>query len=296
MQNSHLQEFAQLDGVSFSKNEHGHITVKIENASATAEFSIFGAHLLSFTPKNQEDLFWVSKKAIFNNTKAIRGGMPICWPWFNAHPSDSTKPAHGFARISEWELVHITHLDENKTEVIFKLNDSEKTQALWPHAFGIQLKFIINSKLEARFTVTNTDTKAFTYATALHSYFNVQDISKTQVLGLDALNYINTVGGTRAKEVQQGPVSISQEVDRIYLDTPTTLTIKSPSRTIAIASKNTQTTVVWNPWIEKAKSMADFGDDEYKEMICVENCNIEHDQVTLDTGLSHTMIIKFSAI
>jgi D-hexose-6-phosphate mutarotase len=265
--------------------------LRIENEFAKcALFPEHGGHVAEFAPTGEQDILWLSEKSCFETGKPIRGGIPICWPWFGAHPTDSEKASHGFARIAKWTLDAVEELESGETAVVMSLTDDETTLKNWPHPFKLVHRVVIGKSLKLELTTTNTGTAPFEISQALHTYFNVADIAKIAVSGLDGVEYVDTIDGNATK-IQNGPVTFSSEVDRVYLDTTAECLIGDPNmnREIRVSKKGSASTVVWNPWIAKAAKMADFGDDEYKGMVCVETTNAWADARTIAPGESHTI-------
>lgn len=280
--------------LSFGPGPSGLPLALITNAQATATVALQGAQLLAFQPHGEQPVLWVSSHANYLPGKAIRGGVPICWPWFGPHPSDPTLPQHGFARTSIWTPILSTARDDGATELQLALRDSAATRALWPHAFAILLTISVGSVLQLSLDIHNTGDEPFVSSGAFHSYFAVGDATALRVEGLDGHHYFDQLDGQTRQ--QHGPVLISGETDRVYRDAPGPLTIVDPllGRHIRIDSAGSDSAVVWNPWIEKAQRMADFGDDEYRAMLCVETANARDDARTLAPGNSHLLEARIS--
>jgi D-hexose-6-phosphate mutarotase len=233
---------------------------------------------------------WLSSDSHFKTGKAIRGGIPLCWPWFADHPTDPDKPAHGFVRTAVWSVSESEKLADKGIRLKLFIADSEETMKLWPHRFRLEMDCTVSNALRVKLIATNTDDKPFTCGGALHSYFNISSVSNIEIKGLEGCPYIDKVDQGRRK-LQDGFVSIRSETDRIYLDTKTDCNIEDSGlhRRICISKNGSLTTVVWNPWIDKATKMQDFGDDEYKRMVCVETANANTDVVTLAPGDTHAL-------
>ena len=292
------QEFA-IDGqLRFVEGPGGFIFAEIDNTYAKASIALHGAHVTSFIPKGEKPVIWTSPSAIYKKGKAIRGGIPVCWPWFSAHPDDSTKPSHGFVRNRNWEVVKteavVASLTDSSrepyTRVVFQLTDTEEMRTLWPHAFKVQLAVCVGSKLTVSLTTTNTDNSSFMVGGVLHSYFSIADISETIITGLEATSFIDSLDGMKKKQ-EATPIEFTREVDRVYVNTtePTLIHDCSNSRIIRVEKSGSDSTVVWNPWKEIATNMADMNDDGYKEMVCVETTNALEDLYSLNPGESHTL-------
>jgi glucose-6-phosphate 1-epimerase len=263
--------------------------VQVDVAACTGEIYLHGAHVTSWRPLGTEVL-WVSEAAVYQPGKAIRGGVPICFPWFADGPDGTATPAHGFARTTEWGLVGAT-TDGRWVEVILALTDTPATRELWPHSFACEYRVRMGeNELALLLTVTNTGEEPFTVEEALHAYFGVSDIRTTVVDGLAGARYLDMVpGADRGPHVLDGPITFAGEVDRTFQGTGATAVIRDGERTVTIARDGSDSAIVWNPWVDKAAAMADFGDDEWTGMVCVETANAKADAVTLPPGAEHTM-------
>jgi len=230
-----------------------------------------GAHLCGWTDATGEELLFVSDKAVFAPPKAIRGGVPVCFPQFS--DLGETGMQHGFARNTAWQLA-----ESDETSMTFALADNEETMATWPHHFGITLRYEVDlatAALTATAMVHNpsADTPlAFTFA--LHTYFAVGSAREAAVEGLQGVTYLDSLQG-RKEVVEAAPeVRFEGEVDRIYLGVPGELRLRDGGRrTFSIQQTNLPDAVVWNPWVDKSAAMADFGDEEYEGMVCVESAS-----------------------
>jgi glucose-6-phosphate 1-epimerase len=279
--------------VEFKQRAEGIVVASVSSAAAKAEISLYGAHVLSYTPSGGKDLLFMSSKSLFSVGKAIRGGIPICFPWFGPHATEKSFPIHGFARVSQWTLDSVRE-EEGSTILALSLSDSEETRKLWPHAFRLGLRISVGASLDMAMKVENPGKAAFSVSDALHSYFRVKAVKAVRVEGLDKLSYIDRVG-ERTVRKQSGPVAISGETDRVYLKSKA-LSITDPGlgRTILIERKSFPDAVVWNPWIDRSKAMADFGDEEYKSMICVEAASVFDNAILLEPGKSAVQKMSLS--
>ena len=294
MKNTELAKLNQKYGIrnqlTFSDGPGGLVWAEINNPYAEAAITLHGGQVLSYRPQTQAPVLWLSRKRYFQTGKAIRGGIPVCWPWFGDHPTDTGKPAHGFARTAAWSVHASEKLEDESTRLTLVFAASEETLALWPHRFRLEIEVTVSAVLRVKLICTNTGSAPFTCTGALHSYFNISSISNVAIKGLEECPYLDKVDQGRRK-VQEGPISIQRETDRIYIDTTAACTIEDNGldRRIDITKNGSRTTVVWNPWIDKARRMQDFGDEEYENMVCVETANAAEDVVTLAPGGSHTL-------
>jgi glucose-6-phosphate 1-epimerase len=261
--------------------------VEVFNASARAKIALQGAHLFHYERVDEGPLLWLSERSLFEIGRVIRGGVPVCWPWFGKHPTNSELPQHGFARSSVWELVEVKEIDEHTTEVILQLKPSAESLQLWPHKFELLLAITVGNTLTLALTTRNCDAQAFEFTAALHSYFAVENIEKVYVEGLADKSYFDKVTGE--ERTQQGNLTVSKEVDRIYRKVDYPVTLHDQTRTLRIDAQGSSSAVVWNPWIEKCVAMADMKDDAYKTMLCIEAANAPGDARMLATGEEHTL-------
>ena len=291
-----LCEYEIENELQFVDIEHGFTYIEINNAKAHATISTYSGQVLSYRPKSQkDDLLFVSDRAYYEEGKAIKGGIPVCWPWFGADPDDLGRPAHGFVRNRQWEVTGSESLANGSTKVILGMVDSNETRKIWPHTFKLSIEITVGDSLKLALVTRNSGDDSIAISQALHTYFYVGDISKVQVLGLDGIDYLDKVDGF-AEKTQSGPVTINGEVDRIYKGVTGELVIEDESlgRKIRIASSGCSTAVVWNPWSEIAASMGDLDDDDYKKMICVETANAGPETVEIAAGSEYRLEAEYT--
>jgi glucose-6-phosphate 1-epimerase len=263
--------------------------VRITSASAAGEIYLHGAHVTSWSPKDAEDVFFVSSQSRWEEGKAIRGGVPICFPWFGDKADDPKAPAHGFVRTKSWQLDAIEHSGDAVTVSMSTASD-ETTKGWWSADFRLVYRATFGPELRLQLELHNTGVSALRFEEALHSYHRVGDVREASLQGLDAVHYLDKTDAYKEK-VQQGDVRITDETDRVYLNTTSAVALRDPvlRRRIHIAKENSFTTVVWNPWVEKAKAMSDLADDEWTRMLCVETSNVLGYAVDLSPGQQHQM-------
>jgi len=282
------QEFGNSE-IHFYTDSHGMACAELNNPMAKAEIALNGAHVMSFIPKGQEPVLWMSEKSYFEDGKAIRGGIPICWPWFGGHPCNSDMPSHGFARISVWELVASGNCESGATFLELALAPALIADEFKTNNFLVKLRVEVSDKLSVALIIDNCSDKDLSYSAALHSYFNISDISNIKISGLDGKAFIDTLDDTN--HIQHGDITFAAETDLVYLDTEDTCIIDDPGfkRKIKVSKTGSRSAVVWNPWDVKAQRMPDFGDTEYHKMVCVETSNAESDARTLTPNECHTL-------
>jgi len=290
------QQFGIKGSLVFVKGPGGMPVVEIHNDLGEAAISLQGAHVLSFRARGQKPVIWMSDAAQFAPGKSLRGGVPICWPWFGPHGSDSGLPGHGPARTVDWKPVASQTLADGRTSISFELVETEKTKQMIQHDLCVQLHVTIGCDISMVMETTNLGKTAFTLGEALHTYFLVGDVRKATVHGLDGCTYIDKMDDGERKQ-QQGAVGISDEADRIYLGTGNCTEIHDPvmGRKIVIRSEGSASMVVWNPWVKTAAKMGDLGPDGYLKMLCVETANAADDVVKLAPGATHRMVAEYSS-
>ncbi len=278
------------DRAWFEFTEGGLTSVVIKTPLAQAKIYLHGAHVAHYQKAGQPALLFMSAATHLAPGKAIRGGIPLIFPWFGGLPENPQAPAHGFARTTAW-TVESLKCEQDAVTLVLTLNDSEQTVKNWPHSFVLRYTVIVGSDLRVALEVENTSGAPFTFENALHTYFNVSDICSASVVGLQGVGYIDKVDAATLKTQSAEPLIITGETDRVYLNTRATCLLNDPglARQISIAKEGSESTVVWNPWIAKAKAMADFGDEEWPTMICVESANAAANRVTLAAGAKHTL-------
>jgi D-hexose-6-phosphate mutarotase len=263
--------------------------VEVQTPRATSQVYFHGAQVTQWTPASQrEPVLWMSEHSAFHRNKAIRGGVPICFPWFGAHGASSAAPAHGFARLVDWMLVEASE-DDGVVTLAFYLRG--KGFAHWPHSFRAHQRITIGDTLTMALEIENSSHAPIEFEEALHSYFAVGDITRVAVEGLEDTQYLDKVQGMAPRTQGHEPIRFSGETDRVFVRSEGACRVVDPelSRTIVVEKSGSQSTVVWNPGADRARSLPDFGDDEWRKMVCVETANVRDAAVRLDPGARHTM-------
>jgi glucose-6-phosphate 1-epimerase len=267
----------------------------VEARRGEAVYRVFdhGAHVCAWGPEAGRPVLWMSSQAILDGRAAIRGGVPVCFPWFGGGPSGAMKPAHGFARLSTWRLASVADAVEREGRLVVDYRLDERMvapQPDFPHRFetGLRVEFA-RDYLQIDLEVKNTGEKEFAFEEALHSYLAVGDIRQTRIEGLDGASYLDKTAGA-AHRAQRGDVVFEAETDRVYLSQASVAVVDPVwSRRLVVTKGGSAQTVVWNPWEAKAKAMADFGDDEWTGMVCVEAANALDRAVRVSPGASHRL-------
>ncbi len=286
-----------LDGHASVIDYHGLPAVQVENTAATAVISFLGAHVCSYIPAGQKEMLYLSPKSLFEVGQPIRGGVPICWPWFSKNADDESLPMHGIGRLMLWNLDSIAAADAATTVVTMSLDDTPESRTLWNHKFHAVVTLKIGRKLELSIKTTNTGSEPFPLSQAVHTYYRIGDITKISIDGFDGKSCLNkAVGGSDF--TQHGPIRISAEFDSVWHDVSGTAVLhdEAEDRTVVIEKTNSNTGVVWNPWIDKCKALVDFPDDAYLTFVCIEATNALEDTRICAPGetfeLTNTFYLK----
>ena len=262
---------------------------RVSGARADGEVYLHGAHVTRWQPHGSAPVLFLSERATYAPGKAIRGGVPLIFPWFGPHPVDPRAPAHGFVRSRPWRLVTSGPGADGAVVIELALDDDETTRALWPSAFRLRYRVTVAQTLTLALEVTNTSPATFTFETALHSYLAVGDVHDVAITGLADTPYIDKVEAMTRKRHGGEPLRLTGETDRVFLGTRARCVVTDPvlGRRIVLDKAGSATTVVWNPWATKAAEIADLAPDDWRHMVCVETANAADDAITLAPGARH---------
>lgn len=262
--------------------------IEVLTRHSTAEIYLHGAHVTGFQKNGEPPLLFTSQFSRFAPNQPIRGGVPIIFPWFGSREGE---PAHGFARLADWELIETATLPSGGATLRFSLPDVPEA-ATWP-PFAAYYIVTVTDQLALELVVVNASPdQTFTFENCLHTYYAVGDINSVTVLGLKGVSYQDKVEHFTQKTETNDSIRISSEVDRVFLDTGSPIEIHDPTlkRIVRIEKSGSQSTVVWNPWVTKSQQIPDFGTDEFRRMLCVETGNVDRNRITLPPG--ETAVLK----
>ena len=272
--------------VRFEADPSGLIRALVETPHAEATLYLHGAHLTHYQARGGRPLLFTSTQSRFQRGQPIRGGVPIVFPWFGPHGVDSSAPMHGFARVAEWRLEAAEREPDGSVVLSFGLDSARVTYPAWPHAYAARYSVRIGPRLELALEVTNPSDRTVTYEEALHTYFAVDDIRVVEIRGLAGATYVDKTDGMKRKTQDSEPLRITGETDRVYLGTQVTCVLEDPAagRRLFVEKWGSDATVVWNPWVVKARAMPDFGDEEWPRMLCIETANVGDYTIQLPPG------------
>ena len=279
------------DGARLEPGPGGLERLALSAPEGEAIVTLQGGHVTHFQPRGERPVLWVSAESRFEAGKPIRGGVPICFPWFGPKAGAPEAPLHGFARILSWTIRAVTPEADGSLRAVLELSAEAAARGGFPRELSLSLAVTVGRSLRMELTARNVDSAAVAFEEALHSYFAVSDVRQARIRGLEGVPYVDKTAGMARQPGASGPITIAAETDRVYLGATGTVTIEDPGwrRRIVVAKSGSSTTVVWNPWVAKAKAMPDFGDEEWSGMVCVETANAMDDAVTLAPGGSHVM-------
>ncbi|HKF50405.1 MAG TPA: D-hexose-6-phosphate mutarotase [Terracidiphilus sp.] len=264
--------------------------IRIASEASIAEISLYGAQVLSWRPAGAGEVLFVSERSHWEEGKAIRGGIPICFPWFRDKADNPAAPKHGFVRTREWRLDSIRALEDGAVTLVCVTGSDEATRVWWPHEFLLVYRVTVGKTLRLELSVMNKGGTALRFEEALHTYFRVGGVQEARIRGLDGAIFLDNTDGNLQK-VQRGDLSIEKQTDNAYIEThaPVDVIDATLKRRLRTEKQNSSTTVVWNPWRDGAAGLSDFGSDEWQQMTCVEASNVLSSSVSLAAGEEHTL-------
>ncbi len=265
--------------------DNGFEYIEIQNDATSAKIALQGAHIFEYKRSNEEPILWLSEVSSFESGVAIRGGVPICWPAFGMNNPDL--PQHGFARTAMFQLISVEEKDKHSSEVLLRLTDTKESLKLWNHKFELDVKISVGETLEMELITRNLDTKEFKYTQALHSYFNISDISDVTIKGLKNKPRYNSLSDKTF--LQKTDITINEEFDSVFQKADEELILECKNRTISIKNEGSSSVIVWNPWIDKGSKMSGMKADAYREFVCIESANAFEDFRVLKPDEIHAL-------
>jgi D-hexose-6-phosphate mutarotase len=279
------------DGVRLESGPGGLERLVLDAAGGEALVYLQGAHVARFQPRGEKPVLWMSAASRFEPGKPLRGGVPICFPWFGPKAGSPEAPLHGYARILPWTVAAVAPEGEGGLRAVLELTAEAASAGGFPGDLSLSLAVTVSRSLGLELTVRNAGRAAATFEEALHSYLAVSDVRQARIRGLESVGYVDKTAGMARRPPAGEPIAVAAETDRVYTGATGAVTVEDAGwrRRVVVAKRGSATTVVWNPWVAKAKAMPDFGDDEWTGMLCVETANALDDAIHLDPGASHVM-------
>src|SRR5215469_5935887 len=269
----------------------GLVRAVVSSQAAEAEIYLHGAHVARWKPRGQRPVLFLSSKSLFAPGKAIRGGVPLIFPWFGARAAGKPGPAHGFARTTEWTLEGTKLRNDGDVEITLALAPNDSARTFGYGEFALRFRVTVGANLQMELEVQNNGKEPFIYEEALHTYFAVGDVRQASISGLEGTLYIDKADGFKRKQLGSEAVRIAKETDQVHLNTTATCVLHDPAwkRRLIVEKSGSETTVIWNPWIDKTTRMTDMAPGEWREMICVETANAADNALRLAPGGSHKL-------
>ena len=285
------QRFGIPDVVRFEDGPNGLVRVRIAAPAAEAEIYLHGGHVTHYQPQGSRPVLFVSARSRYDAKSAIRGGVPVIFPWFGAKGDDPAAPQHGFVRAAAWDMESVERMAPDAVTLVLRLDASEATRAVWPHRFVLRHRIGVGAALDLSLEVDNGSAEPFVFEEALHTYLAVGNVREASVTGLAGTTYIDKTDGMARKRQGPEPLRLTGETDRVYLSTRATCVLDDPvgRRRLIVEKDGSESTVVWNPWATKARALSDLGAEEWPGMVCIETANAADNRVTLAPGARHRM-------
>jgi glucose-6-phosphate 1-epimerase len=292
------ERFAIPNALRFEEGPGGLTRAVISTPAADAEIYLHGAHVTHWKPRGAEPVLFLSSKSFYEQGKAIRGGVPIVFPWFGPRGDGEAGPMHGFARTMEWSVDGTKLREDGSVEIALGLEPNEVTRGFGYDAFHLRFRLTAGERLKMELETRNDAAEPLVFQEALHTYFAAADIYRVWVSGLEDTVYIDKTDGFQRKGQGSEPIHITSEIDRVYVNTTSTCVIADPAlgRRILVEKSGSDATVVWNPWADKIKSFADMAPDDWKHMICVETANAGDHSIHLAPGALHTLTTSIRTV
>ncbi|HAF01863.1 MAG TPA: D-hexose-6-phosphate mutarotase [Methylophilaceae bacterium] len=283
--------------IKITEDENGLQYIEVDNPSATAKIALQGAHIMHWQPKKEKHpVLWLSDHARYVKGRSIRGGVPICWPWFGAHPTDSSLCPHGFARVIPWQLIDADSTYSGATRIALQMIQTPEADRQLSYPYVLTLMLTIGRRLKIDLATTNKAAHPFMIGEAFHTYFHISDIEKIRITGLQECLYADKVRQYE-RHVEHGLLKFGGEFDRVYLNHSADCIIHDAGfdRLIRVSKSGSNTTVVWTPGAEKAHAMGDMGEgDEWRKMVCVESANAMENSVVINPNRTHNFSAEYN--
>ncbi|MBM3350584.1 MAG: D-hexose-6-phosphate mutarotase [Betaproteobacteria bacterium] len=284
--------------LTITQDDQGLQYLEINNSLATAKIALQGAHVMHWQPKTEKKpVLWLSDNARYVKDRSIRGGVPLCWPWFGAHPTESTLCPHGFARVIPWRLIDVDATGTDATRIVLQMEETAEAKRQLSYAYVLTIMITIGKRLKIDLATTNKADHPFLIGEAFHTYLHVSDVGNIRIAGLQDCIFADKLRQYQ-RYVEHHILKFDGEFDRVYLNHNSDCLVHDPvyNRVIRVGKSGSDTTVVWSPGAEKAKTMGDMGvaEDAWRKTICVETANALENSVVISPNRTHTMSVEYS--
>ena len=287
--------WGRTGAVHFAERYSGPVAL-LHAGGASACIALQGAQVLSYVPQGKSDVLWLSPDAKLGTGRPVRGGVPVCWPWFGPHPTDASKSAHGFVRGRTWSVLG-SAAAANRARLVLGFDAASARADDWPHRALAEIEITLADTLTISLSTENRGGGDLLLTQALHTYLSVGDIGAVSIDGLAGRPFIDQLA-PGAMRSEQAPIQVACEMDRIYQESDGAVTVADTrlGRKIRVSKTGSRSTVVWNPWIGKSERLGDMGPDGYRHMLCIEAANTGNDAVTLARGERHRISTELTVM
>ncbi len=282
-------KFGLDNRLRFSESSTGLVTVELRFEQATLELYLHGAHVTSYRPHINHEVLWMSDTAVYQTGKAMRGGIPLCWPWFGAHAHNPERAQHGYARTSHFSVLS-TSADAQATSITLTLDPAAAPYAEWQNSACLEVEIRLSDSLWMEMRTTNKSNSTLTVSNALHSYYRISSRDRISIPDVTGLTYLDKP--QHYKQLQQtSAIEINGEVDRVYLEPPSKIELLDSGRQLStsISSWGNHNLVIWNPGEKNAKAMSDFDDQGFEQMLCIEPANALDQSINIKPAECHRL-------
>ena len=283
--------------VTQTVDENGMQYLEVDNPICTAKIALQGAHIMLWQPKFLQDpVLWLSSNARYVKGRSIRGGVPICWPWFGAHPTDSTFCPHGFARVIPWRVIDVDSTSTGATRIMLEMLETPEAKRQLSYPYALTVTITVGRRLRIDMSTTNKADHPFVIGEAFHTYLNISDIANVKITGMQDCLFADKVRKYQ-REVEHDVLKFDGEFDRVYINHSSDCVVKDTgfNRLIKVSKSGSDTTVVWSPGAEKASALTDMGTaDEWRKTLCVETTNALDNMVVINPGRTHVLSAEYA--
>ena len=288
------QRCALPESVSIDAGMGGLPRVRVRNSHAECSIYVYGAHVVSFTPRGKKDLLWLSPYSFFKEGFPIRGGIPICFPWFGKREGREDLPLHGFVRTRIWSIESAEDLADGRTTIVFSLESTDPPAEAWPYRFRLQLSMTVGEALEMALIIQNLEDVPLTCEDGFHTYFRVEDPGQCEVTGLNEVEYIDRIKGD-VRAVQLGPARFKGEMVHAFMHVPPVLELVDfvEERRIRIEQQHMGSTLLWNPGSRAGAANPEIR-EAWNQFVCVESANCLDCRLTIPARGLHRSLLRLS--
>ncbi len=270
--------------------------MRVRNSHATCSIFVYGAHVVSFTPRGEKDVLWLSPYSLFREGCPIRGGIPICFPWFGKREGREDLPLHGFVRTRIWDIASAENLADGRTTIVFSLESTDPPAEAWPYHFRLELSVTLGEVLEMALSIQNLEDMPVTCEDGFHTYFRVEDPGRCEVAGLNEVEYIDRIKGD-VRTMQVGPARFEGEMVHAFMHVPPVLELADflGQRRIRIEQQHMGSTLLWSPGAQAGAANPEIR-EAWNQFVCVESANCLDSRLTIPARGLHRSLLRLGLV